>query len=249
MGLPLLLMIIRIDGPLHSIHKEMVANALRQGATKVVVEAAGPQTTSEAARWFGQEVEVVDAGAAPAGQRYFPTIREQIVTTLLKPNAAFATLLLGLLLVYVEFCLPGSVIPGALGGMLSILALYCLSASPLRHAGIALLMLSAILFVATAFWQGRGVLGFCATVSMAMGALLLIESPAPFRIAPLLAVGLTIPFAIITLFLTGLALRARINKLPEQKAAVVFSCSGDIFSTISGKTGKQANGPIAARRT
>lgn len=242
-----LLMVLTIDGPLHEIHREMVANAIRRGASQVFIVAKGPDSPSEIANRLGN-VTVVDR-APEAAVAYVPSIRERIVTTLLHPERAFFALALGLLLVFVEFCLPGSVLPGACGGVISMVALYGLSASHLRFSGAFLLGAAVCLFVASAFFKPHSVIGLAATIAMGTGAILLVDAPPEFRIRPLAAVGITLPFALITLFLTGIAQRARTNKLPEQNIPVVFSSPDDILSTISGESGEQVSNATAARRT
>jgi len=117
-----LLMILTIDGPLHRIHGEMVSNAIHQGASRVVVVAQGPDAPAAVAmRLPGIEVT---AKAPLEGVYYRLTIRERIVSAMLLPERAFVALAAGMLLIFAEFCFPGTVLPGALGGVIAMTALY-----------------------------------------------------------------------------------------------------------------------------
>jgi membrane-bound ClpP family serine protease len=241
-----LLMVLTIDGPLHEIHREMVANAFRQGASQVFVVARGPDAPTEVAtRLTGATVvEQAPANVSP----YNPTIRERIVCAVLKPERAFLALVIGMLFIYAEFCFPGTVLPGACGGVLAMVALYGLSASRLRTPGVLLLLIATCLFIASAFLKPHVAIGIGAAVAMCAGAILLVDAPTEFRIRPVTAAGITLPFALVTLLLTGIAQRARTNKFPEQNRLVVFSSPKDILSTISGESGEQVRN-AAARRT
>ena len=242
-----LMMILTIDGPLHRIHGEMVSNAIHQGASRVVVVAQGPDAPSVVAmRLPGVEVT---AKAPLEGIYYRLTIRERIVSALLLPERAFVALAIGMLFIFAEFCFPGTVLPGALGGVIVMTALYGMAASNLRMSGILLLWAAVGLFAASAFRPWHALLGFCAALAMCIGAILLVDAPPAFRIRPLIAIGITIPFTLVTLFLTGMALRARANKLPEQNTAVVFSYADDIFSTMSAESSEHDKNADAARRT
>src|SRR5205823_2766415 len=80
--------------------------------------------------------------------------------------------------------------------------------------GAALLILAFSLFILEAKFATHGVLGIGGAVSMALGAVLLVNSPLPeMRIHWSTAIALTLPFSIITVVLLNLALRARRNKV------------------------------------
>jgi membrane-bound ClpP family serine protease len=238
-------LLIVLSGPLHGIHQEMVANAQRQGT--VVVVAKGPDSPAEVARRLSG-VTVVTQPPETA-TLYEPTIRERIVSAMLDPEHAFLAFAIGMLLIFAEFCFPGTVLPGAFGGVIVMTALYGLAASNLRPSGILLLTAATCLFAASAFLRPHAWFGFAAAVAMCAGAILLVDSTPQFRIRPGTAIAVTIPFALVTLFLTGIAQRARANKLPEQNTQVVFSSPKDILSTISGESGEEVSNAAPARRT
>ena len=145
---------------------------------------------------------------------YKPSIRQEILTAISDPNIALIILIVGALLIYVEFSNPGMVAPGVFGAMLVLLGLSALSVLPISWLGAGLLLLAMIMFVLEAKFATHGVLTAGGAVAMILGAVLLIDSPYPeFRIHPTIAIAVTLPFALITAFLVTIAVKARANKV------------------------------------
>ncbi len=143
---------------------------------------------------------------------YRLSIRERIVKTIADPNLAFILLVLGALCIYVEFSTPGLILPGVAGGILVLLGLSGLAVLPINWIGAALLLLGAAMFVLEAKFATHGVLGGGGTIALVLGALLLINGPPEMRIHLSTALAVCIPFALITMFLVTLVVRARANK-------------------------------------
>src|SRR4051794_40986946 len=165
----------------------------------------------EITRFDGSKQVLATAGAEIAG--YQKTWREWLMTAIADPNIGFILLALGALGLYVEFSSPGTIFPGVAGGILALLGLSALSVLPINWVGAALLVLSVALFILEAKFTSHGVLGIGGTVAMILGAMLLIEAPPEFRIHFLTAAAVAIPFALITIFLVSLVIRARRNKV------------------------------------
>jgi membrane-bound serine protease (ClpP class) len=140
--------------------------------------------------------------------------RENILSAISNPNVALALLVIGALCLYVEFSSPGLVLPGVAGAIMALLGLTALSVFPINWLGAALMLLALILFVLEAKITSHGVLGIGGAVSLTLGALLLIDSPVPeVRIRLSVALGLAIPFALITTFLVTAIVRSRASKV------------------------------------
>jgi membrane-bound serine protease (ClpP class) len=169
---------------------------------------------------------------------YQKTLRERIVAAVADPNIGFILLVLGVLGIYVEFSAPGLIFPGVAGGILALLGLSSLAVLPINWAGAALLVLGVSLFVLEAKFTSHGILGIGGAVAMVLGAMLLIDGPPEMRIHLSTALSVTIPFALITMFLVTLVIRARRNKavmgndtLVNQiaEARTALSPSGTVF--------------------
>jgi membrane-bound serine protease (ClpP class) len=160
--------------------------------------------------------------AAPQVVEYQKTTRERIISAIADPNLALILLVIGALGIYIEFHSPGLVAPGVIGAIMVLMGLSALSVLPINWVGAALLLLAAALFILEAKFATHGVLAVGGAVSMILGALLLIESPLPeLRIHLSTAIGITLPFAIITTFLVTLVVRARANKVITGSAGMV----------------------------
>ncbi len=143
-----------------------------------------------------------------------PTLREEILDRLTDPNLAVLVLMVGGLLIYLEFNTPGTIIPGTLGTMLVLLALFALNLLPVRYTSVMLLVGAFALLILEAKFASHGVLAAAGIVSLVIGALTLVDGPIPelrVHLATALSTGLA--FGLITVFLLRLALRARRSKV------------------------------------
>ncbi len=151
----------------------------------------------------------------PAGQSvrlYEMTERQKLLSALANPNLAVILGLVGLLGLYFEFTSPGMVVPGVVGGICLILALLGFSFIPINLAGILLLLLAIGLFIVEVKVQGFGILGFGGVIAMLLGLLFLVDTPFPaLRIGYSIALAITIPFAIIVIFLMRLVLKSHFS--------------------------------------
>lgn len=156
--------------------------------------------------------EVVDYRASP---------RERLVQAIADPNTGYILLVLGVLGIYLEFQAPGLILPGVAGGISMLLGLSSLAVLPLNWVGAALLVLALAFFVLEAKFASHGILGTGGAVAMTLGAVLLINGPPEVRIHPATALAVSLPFAVITMFLTALVIRSRKAKLGGGQAGLI----------------------------
>ncbi len=152
---------------------------------------------------------------------YQLSLRQKILKAVSDPNIALVVLLLGALGLYVEFSMPGLIFPGVAGAMFLLLGLSAIALLPLNWLGVSLIVLALALFVLEAKFTSFGVLGAGGAAAMILGMLFLIEGPPEFRISLGTAVGIALPFAVISVFLTTLVMRARGNKVQTGVSALV----------------------------
>ena len=165
----------------------------------------------EITRFDGSKTRLALAGAKI--EEYEPSLRERVIEAIADPNIGFILLVAGALGLYVEFSSPGLILPGVAGAISLLLGLSALSVLPLNWTGVALLILALALFILEAKFTSHGILGMGGAIAMVMGAILLVEAPPAFRIRLSTAIATTIPFALITMFLVSLVIRARRNKV------------------------------------
>lgn len=163
-------------------------------------------------RFDGSQVTLHTAGAQV--ETYQRSLRETIISAVADPNIALLLLVIGGLAIYLEFSSPGMIAPGVIGAILVLVGLAALSVLPINWLGVALLVLAFTLFALEAKFTAHGVLAVGGTVSMVLGAVMLIDSPWPaLQIHWATAIGLALPFSAITFLLLTLAMRARRNKV------------------------------------
>lgn len=145
---------------------------------------------------------------------YKETLREGILGWLMDPNIAFLVLALGALSLYAEFNHPGAVIPGVVGLIAILLAVFALNLLPVRYAAFALILAAFVMFALEAKFMTHGVLGIGGVVALTLGGLLLVDGPIPeLRVQWWAALGVSVPLGGITVFLMSLAIKAHRNKV------------------------------------
>ncbi len=138
------------------------------------------------------------------------SFRERFLSRIVQPDAFFILLIVGVLGLYVEFTHPGMVAPGVIGGISLVLALYAMHILPVAPAGVIFIVLALGLFILEAKYTSHGVLAIGGIVSMLLGALMLVRSPLTHAGVSLgVAFGVTLPFALIVVFLMRLVLKSR----------------------------------------
>lgn len=153
-----------------------------------------------------------------------PTLREQLLSYLANPNIALILLVGGALLIYLEFNIPGTIVPGAVGTVMVLLAIFALNLLPIRHTAMLLLIAAAALMVLEVKFASHGALAIAGIVCLAFGTLTLVDAPIPeMQVQPTIAISLCLAFGIITVVLLRLAVRARRMKALTGPAALVGS--------------------------
>ena len=139
-----------------------------------------------------------------------PTLREDLLGWLINPNVALLLLVGGALLIYLEFNTPGTIVPGALGTLMVLLAIFALDLLPIRYTAVMLLIAAAVLMALEAKFGGHGALAIAGIVCLTLGTLTLVAAPIPeLAVNPWIALALSTAFGAITAFLVRLAVRAR----------------------------------------
>jgi membrane-bound serine protease (ClpP class) len=139
--------------------------------------------------------------------------RQGLLAIISDPNVAYILLMLGLVGLYFELSNPGLILPGVVGGISMILAMYAMHTLPINYAGLLLILLGIVLFIAEIKIMSYGLLSVGGVVSICLGSLMLIESEDPaMRISrtvlfPTLAISAMI--AVATVYLAVRTFRLR----------------------------------------
>ncbi|MBI4390948.1 MAG: nodulation protein NfeD [candidate division NC10 bacterium] len=197
--------------------------ALRLGVIDLVSE----RLEDLLARIDGRRVEVpsgpvtLRTKGAPL-VRIEPSFRDRVLQVISDPTIAYILLLLGLAGLYFEFSTPGAILPGVLGAISLILAFYAFQTLPINYAGLLLIVLAVVLFIAEAMVISHGILTMGGIVAMVLGSIMLIDSPAPYLRIPLSAIlAATAGTTAFFVLLVGAGVRAQRGKLTTGKEGLL----------------------------
>lgn len=150
------------------------------------------------------------------------TLREQLLLILTNPNIAYILLLLGVYGLFFELQNPGMIFPGVVGGICLILGFYSLHLLPVNYAGVALIILSAILFILEIYITSHGFLSIGGIISLVMGSLILFESDVPFfRVSWEVIMIVVIIIASFFIFLVTLGIHAQFKKRATGREGII----------------------------
>jgi membrane-bound serine protease (ClpP class) len=159
--------------------------------------------------------------------------RQRILSAIANPDVAYILLSLGTLGLTIELWSPGAILPGVVGGLCLLLAFFAFQVLPINAVGLLLILFGLVLLVLEIKVTSFGLLTAGGLAGLVLGAMLLVDSPAPeLQVSLRTIAGVTVGVATVMLFLVRLAVNA-------QRQRAVTGTAGMI-----GQTGK-ALGPIA----
>ncbi|HEX9492444.1 MAG TPA: nodulation protein NfeD [Thermoanaerobaculia bacterium] len=153
---------------------------------------------------------------------YDMSLKERLLSMLMDPNIAFLLFALGALAIFAELNHPGAVLPGVVGVIAILLALFALNLLPTRYAALALLIAAFALFALEAKYATHGILGIGGVICMIFGALFLVDGPIPeMRVHLFTALIVSVPIGLIAIFLMTLVMRARRNRVTTGREGMI----------------------------
>ncbi len=166
-----------------------------------------------------------------------PSMRERLLSRLTNPNLAVLLLVVGGLLIYLEFNVPGTIVPGTLGTLLVLLGLFGLDLLPVRHTAVLLLIAAVVLMVLETKFASHGILALTGTIALVFGLATLVDAPIPqLRVHLGTAIGAGVGFGAISFGLAWLAFKAYRNKHLMGPEALIGAIA--ITRTPLGPTGQ-----------
>lgn len=140
--------------------------------------------------------------------------RSEFLAVITNPNMAYMLMLIGIYGLIFEFSNPGFGVPGIVGAICLLLALYAFQVLPISYAGLGLVVLGIALMTAEAFAPSFGILGLGGVVAFVFGSIILMDTKLPgYRIAMPMIVAFAVFNAGILIFALGIVLRARRQKV------------------------------------
>jgi membrane-bound serine protease (ClpP class) len=137
--------------------------------------------------------------------------RERVFQRLWRPEVMFILMLMAIYGIIGELSNPGAILPGVVGAISLILALYMAAILPVNVAGLALIALAIALFIIDVYAPTHGVLTAGGIVSFLLGALMLFNRAEPgFRLSLAIIIPATVVTALFFIFIVGAGLRAQL---------------------------------------
>ena len=165
-------------------------------------------------------------------------MREYVLKTLADPTIAYILLLIGLAGLYFEFSTPGAILPGALGGISLILAFYSLQTLSANYAGLLLILLGLILFIAEIKITSYGLLSIGGIIAVVLGSLMLFDSSEPYlRISWPVIISSALLIWAFFVCVVGLVVKAQRRK-PQSGQEGLIGMTCDVCADIDFHQGK-----------
>jgi len=195
--------------------REAVSLSAEEALREKVIDVVAGDVAELLKKVHGRKVKVVDGerildteGAQTV--RVEPDWRARFLAIITDPNVAYILLLIGIHGLFFEFSNPGFVLPGVVGAICLVLAMFAFQMLPVNYAGLALIALGIAFMVAEAFIPSFGALGIGGVVAFVIGSVILIDSDIPgLQIAWPVIGAVAIASAGFLIVVIGMALKAR----------------------------------------
>jgi membrane-bound serine protease (ClpP class) len=245
---------------------EWAERAVREAVSLTAEEALAQKVIEVVAADVPQLLEKIDGRkvAMAAGERtlqtagapivaWDPQWRTKFLSVITDPTIAYVLLLLGIYAIVFELSNPGLVLPGVVGAISLLIALYALHMLPVNYAGLALIVLGMGLMVAEAFLPAYGSLGIGGVIAFVIGSVILIDVPGygvPYPLIGGFAVGGGIFLVVVLASLLRSRRRPVVSGREEligAKGEVMQSQGPESWARIHGETWRiRSRAPLAA---
>lgn len=178
-----------------------------------------------------------------------PDWHSRLLAIVSNPNIAYILMLMGIYGLIYEFSNPGAVVPGTVGAVSLLLALYAFQLLPINYAGVALMLLGLALMVAEAFAPSFGALGIGGVAAFVVGSLIMIDTDAPgFGLSIPLILTFAVASALLLVFAVGMAIEAR-RRPVATGAEELLTATGHALAAFEGEGRVLLHGEIWTARS
>jgi len=168
---------------------EWVEKAIRESVSITAEEALEKKVIDLVAEDLDDLLQRLDGREVVAGGRtvvlstrglvkdvYRPDFRDRVLRTISDPSIAYILMMIGLAGIYFELSHPGAILPGVVGAISLILAFFSFQTLPVNYAGLLLIVLGVILFIAEIKITSYGLLSVGGLISLTLGSIMLFET-------------------------------------------------------------------------
>ena len=192
----------------------------------------------------GLSVEVNDRSlilntSGMLSERLVPDWRSELLAVITSPTIAYLLLLIGIYGLILEGYNPGAIVPGVVGAICLLMALYALQMLPVNYAGLGLIALGVILMIAEVMAPSFGALGIGGIIAMVIGSVILIDTDVPgIEVSRALIASIAIVGSLGMMTIIWFALRARRRPVVSGREQLIgargtalqsFQTEGEVF--------------------
>lgn len=168
-------------------------------------------------------------------ETYEPDWRNKLLSVITDPNVAYILMMLGIYGLFFELYNPGSILPGVIGGICLLLALFAFQVLPVNYAGIALILLGIAFMVSEAFMPSFGALGIGGLLAFVIGSIILIDTDTPdYSISRPLIGGISLMSLFFILWVMGSLVHIRTKPVVTGQEELIGQ-EGHCLSNDEGK--------------
>ncbi|MBI4194315.1 MAG: nodulation protein NfeD [Betaproteobacteria bacterium] len=207
--------------------REAVSLSAEEARQLKVIDLVAHDLTDLLKQLHGRKVTVQGVERAldtegAAVTRVEPDWRSKLLAVIADPSIALILMMIGIYGLIFEFSNPGFVLPGVVGAICLLLALFAFQLLPINYAGLGLILLGIAFIVAEAFLPSFGALGIGGVVALVFGSVILVEPEAGEYAMPLpFVITLGVVSAVIVFSIVALALQARKRRVVSGSENIV----------------------------
>lgn len=212
---------------LHGRNAKWAEKAVREGASLPVDQAVAMHVVDLKANNVDDLLQKIDGRKVRLGdhfvtldtrhlvvERIEPDWRSELLGVITNPTLIPILMMLGTLGLLYELWSPGAILPGVVGGICIVLALYAVQALPINYAGLALIILGIAFMVGEAFAPSFGALGIGGVIAFVAGSVMLMDSEVEgYEVYWPAIVGVAVAGALGSAAIGTFAMRARGRKV------------------------------------
>lgn len=195
--------------------REAVSLSAEQALKEKVIDVVAADVADLLDKLDGRRIKTVQGEVLLATRGVSPTAlepdwRSRLLAVIGDPSVAYILMLIGIYGLIYEFANPGFGVPGVIGAISLLMAMFALNMLPVDYAGLALILIGIAFMVAEVFMPSFGILGLGGLIAFVVGSVMLIDTDVPGYGLPWgLILSLAASTALFMFFVIGMALKAR----------------------------------------
>jgi membrane-bound serine protease (ClpP class) len=207
----------------HGRNADWAERAVRDAATISARQAVEENVVDLVARDHADLLEQIDGRTITIGgdertldtgdmliERVEPDWRTRLLSVITDPTVAYLLMLIGIYGLIFEGYNPGAIVPGVVGAISLLLALFAFQVLPVNYAGLALILLGIVLMIGEMFMTSFGALGIGGIIAFVIGSVILIDTDVPgFGVSRTLIASIALAGGLLLLAIIAFAVRLR----------------------------------------